>query len=141
MLAERMQQHGTHAWLVNTGYTGGKYGVGRRMSLKHTRAIIDAIHDGSLQDVEYATSPVFGLQVPTSCPNVPSDVLQPGTQWADTTEFSTTLQHLGALFVDNFKKYLGDAAAHVGADLAERIRSGGPDAAACTRAASNGSDE
>ncbi len=63
MLAERMQQHGTHAWLVNTGYTGGKYGVGRRMSLKHTRAIIDAIHDGSLQDVEYATSPIFGLQV------------------------------------------------------------------------------
>ncbi|CAI7860224.1 unnamed protein product [Closterium sp. NIES-54] len=79
LLAEQMKKHGTTAWLVNTGWTGGSYGVGSRMSIKSTRAIIDAIHDGSLLKEEFVTTPVFGLQVPTKCSGVPSEVLQPET--------------------------------------------------------------
>jgi phosphoenolpyruvate carboxykinase (ATP) len=67
MLADKMTQHGTTAWLVNTGWTGGRYGTGRRISLKYTRAIIDAIHDGSLAAAEYVTTPIFNLQVGSVC--------------------------------------------------------------------------
>ncbi|CAI7930737.1 unnamed protein product [Closterium sp. NIES-54] len=79
LLAERIKKHGSTAWLVNTGWTGGAYGVGHRMSIKHTRAIIDAIHDGSLAKAETVTTPVFNLLVPTTCANVPNECLQPET--------------------------------------------------------------
>ena len=79
LLAEKMKKHGTTAWLVNTGWTAGSYGVGHRMKLSHTRAIIDAIHDGSLHAAEYVTTPVFNLQAPKACGAVPSEVLQPET--------------------------------------------------------------
>lgn len=127
MLAEKMREHGTTAWLVNTGWTGGRYGVGNRISLKSTRAIIDAIHNGTLNQVSYTSTPIFGLQIPTSCPGVAASVLQPQQQWGDANEFNSTLEHLASLFVDNFKRYLDDATSHVGAELAERILSGGPD--------------
>jgi len=127
MLAEKMLQHGTHAWLVNTGWTGGSYGVGRRINLKLTRKIIDAIHNGSLAAAEYTTTPIFNLQVPTSCPGVPAEMLQPRTQWSDQPAFDTTLSHLGQLFVKSFAAYLDDAAQHVGQEMAERILKGGPD--------------
>lgn len=80
ILAEKIQKHQTAVWLVNTGWTAGGYGVGHRMKLSHTRAIIDAIHDGSLLQAEYVTTRVFNLQAPTSCNNVPSNVLQPESQ-------------------------------------------------------------
>eukprot|EP00475_Leptophrys_vorax_P006260 TRINITY_DN1384_c0_g1_i1.p1 TRINITY_DN1384_c0_g1~~TRINITY_DN1384_c0_g1_i1.p1 ORF type:complete len:553 (-),score=74.23 TRINITY_DN1384_c0_g1_i1:436-2094(-) len=79
LLAERMKKHGTTAWLVNTGWTAGGYGVGHRMSIKHTRAIIDAIHDGSLLKAETVTTSVFGLLVPKECANVPAECLLPET--------------------------------------------------------------
>ncbi len=63
MLAERMEKHGSHAWLINTGWTGGSYGVGYRFKLRHTRAIVDAIHSGELAEADYVTLPIFGLQV------------------------------------------------------------------------------
>ncbi|CAI5468904.1 unnamed protein product [Closterium sp. Yama58-4] len=106
LLAERMKKHGTTAWLVNTGWTGGSYGVGSRMSIKSTRAIIDAIHDGSLLKEEYVTTPVFGLQVPTKCNGVPTEVLQPETLWPDKAKYQQTLEKLGALFVKNFGKFV-----------------------------------
>jgi phosphoenolpyruvate carboxykinase (ATP) len=127
MLADKMSQHGTKAWLVNTGWTGGSYGVGSRISLKYTRAIIDAIHSGALDNVTFAEVPLFNLQVPTSCPGVPAVLLQPALQWADKADFNDTLSQLSALFVKNFKSYMEDAAQHVGADMAQRILSGGPD--------------
>ncbi|MDM8518886.1 phosphoenolpyruvate carboxykinase (ATP) [Anaerolineales bacterium HSG6] len=105
LLAQKMEEHGAKAWLVNTGWTGGPYGTGSRLSLKHTRSIIDAIHDGTLNDVEYVTDPRFGLDVPTSCPNVPSEVLTPKNTWADGAAFEDQAQKLAQLFVDNFEVY------------------------------------
>jgi len=105
MLAEKMREHGSNAWLVNTGITGGPYGTGHRMDLKHTRAIIDAIHDGSLDTAETITDPVFGFAVPTSCPNVPSDVLIPRDTWDDGDAYDTQAQKLVGLFRDHFKQY------------------------------------
>ncbi|MCA9899142.1 MAG: phosphoenolpyruvate carboxykinase (ATP), partial [Anaerolineales bacterium] len=81
LLAEKMAKHGASAWLVNTGWTGGPYGVGSRMKLSYTRSIIDAIHSGELENVDYVADPIFGLAIPTSCPNVPSDLLIPKNTW------------------------------------------------------------
>jgi ATP-dependent phosphoenolpyruvate carboxykinase len=83
MLAERLERHKVPVWLVNTGWTGGKFRVGRRMSLAHSRAIVDAIHSGALGKAEYSTLPVFRLQIPTTCPNVPDDILDPRKAWKD----------------------------------------------------------
>ena len=105
LLAEKLEKHGATAWLVNTGWTGGPYGVGKRMSLKHTRAIIDAIHSGALDNVEYVTDPIFGLAVPTSCPDVPSEVLIPKNTWADPVAYDKQAAKLAQLFNNNFEKY------------------------------------
>lgn len=125
MLCEKMQQHGTTAWLVNTGWTGGRYGVGSRISLKYTRAIVNAIHAGDLDSVEYDSEAIFNLQVPRDCPGVPSDLLQPETQWKVPQHFRATLEHLATLFIENFAKYQ-DGDKYVGADMAKRILAGGP---------------
>lgn len=125
MLADKMQKHATSAWLVNTGWTGGKYGVGKRISLKYTRAIIDAIHSGELDTVEYAATPIFGLKVPASIPGVPDEILRPENAWADKEEFATTLNKLGHMFVNNFEHF-SDGASFVGKDMATRIVMGGP---------------
>jgi phosphoenolpyruvate carboxykinase (ATP) len=105
LLAEKMERHGTTAWLVNTGWTGGAYGVGSRIRLKYTRAIIDAIHDGALDNVEYVTDPRFGLAVPTSCPNVPSEILKPKNTWADGAAYDAQQDKLAELFTTNFAPY------------------------------------
>ncbi|MEK6238360.1 MAG: phosphoenolpyruvate carboxykinase (ATP) [Planctomycetales bacterium] len=105
LLAERIRQNGSQAWLVNTGWTGGGYGVGERMSLKYTRAIIDAIHDGSLEKSPTEEDPVFGLQVPTACAGVPSEVLIPKKTWSDAAAYDAAAKKLAGLFTDNFKKY------------------------------------
>ena len=105
MLAEKIRQHGVRAWLINTGLTGGAYGVGERMSLKHTRAIIDAIHDGTLAPMPTAKDPTFGLEVPTECPNVPSEILIPRNTWADPVAYDRTARKLAALFTENFETY------------------------------------
>ncbi len=105
LLAQKMEVHGSHAWLVNTGWTGGPYGVGSRISLKYTRAIIDAIHNGSLNDVEYVTDPRFGLAVPTSCPNAPDNILTPKNTWTDTAAYDAQADKLATLFISNFAEY------------------------------------
>jgi phosphoenolpyruvate carboxykinase (ATP) len=118
LLAERLQKHGATTWLVNTGWTGGPYGVGHRMSLKHTRAILDAIHDGSLAKAETMEDPTFGFAVPTSCANVPSELLWPKNTWADQAAYDATAKKLAKFFVDNFKKFEAGAS--------EAIRAAGP---------------
>jgi phosphoenolpyruvate carboxykinase (ATP) len=105
MLAEKMRKHGSSAWLVNTGLTGGAYGTGKRIDLKSTRAIINAIHSGSLKDVETAKDDVFGVQIPTSCDGVSSKILVPRNAWSDKGAYDEQAKKLGGLFNKNFKKY------------------------------------
>ena len=105
LLAEKMKRHGATAWLVNTGWTGGAYGSGSRIILKYTRAIINAIHDGSLDNVDYVTDPIFGLAIPTSCPNVPSELLFPKNTWDHGEAYDKQARKLADLFIKNFEKY------------------------------------
>lgn len=105
LLAEKMAKHGASAWLVNTGWTGGPYGVGSRMKLSYTRSIIDAIHSGELENVDYVADPIFGLAIPTSCPNVPSDLLIPKNTWKDGAAYDKQAEKLANLFIKNFEKY------------------------------------
>ncbi|MEZ4594971.1 MAG: phosphoenolpyruvate carboxykinase (ATP), partial [Chloroflexota bacterium] len=105
LLAEKMAKHGASAWLINTGWTGGPYGVGSRMKLSYTRAIIDAIHNGALDNVAYVTDPVFGLAIPTTCPNVPDELLIPKNTWSDGAAYDKQSEKLANLFIKNFEKY------------------------------------
>jgi phosphoenolpyruvate carboxykinase (ATP) len=107
LLAERMRRHHARAWLVNTGWSGGPFGVGARMKLAYTRAIIDAIHDGVLADAPVCEDPVFGLQVPTVCPGVPAEVLIPRNSWADRAGYDRTAVKLAKLFQANFANFAG----------------------------------
>ncbi|MDR0871711.1 MAG: phosphoenolpyruvate carboxykinase (ATP) [Planctomycetaceae bacterium] len=107
LLAANMKKYNAKAWLVNTGWSGGKYGVGKRLSIKYTRAIIDGIHSGELAKSGKFVDPVFGLSIPLSCPNVPAEILNPRNLWADKNEYDKTAQHLAELFAQNFKKFEG----------------------------------
>jgi phosphoenolpyruvate carboxykinase (ATP) len=118
MLADKLRKHNAQTWLVNTGWSGGPYGVGSRMKLKYTRAIIDAIHSGALLEAPTQVDPVFGLAVPTSCPDVPSEMLQPRNTWADKAAYDEKAKKVASLFRENFKKYESQASAEV--------RAGGP---------------
>jgi phosphoenolpyruvate carboxykinase (ATP) len=118
LLAARLQKTGAQAWLVNTGWSGGGHGVGKRMSLKITRAILDAIHDGSLAKAEYSEDPVFGLRIPKTCPNVPAEVLTPKNTWQDKAAYDQKAKLLAGLFQKNFGKYADKAS--------EKIRAAGP---------------
>lgn len=113
MLAEKLRKHGAQTWLVNTGWSGGAYGVGSRIKLKYTRAIIDAIHSGALASVPTQDDPVFGLSVPTECPGVPAEMLQPRNTWTDKAAYDDKAKKVAQLFKDNFKKYEGQATAEV----------------------------
>lgn len=105
LLADKIQKHKSNVWLVNTGWSGGAYGAGKRMKLALTRAIMDAIHGGQLASAKTATDPVFGFEVITQCPGVPNEVLVPRQAWPDKAAFETTAKKLAGLFSDNFKKY------------------------------------
>jgi len=118
LLAEKMRTHSVHTWLVNTGWSGGAYGVGKRMRLQYTRAIIDAIHDGSLSQAPTLVDPVFGLEIPTSCAHVPDEILIPKNTWADPAVFDQTAAKLAGLFAENFKQYQNGAS--------EAVRAAGP---------------
>jgi phosphoenolpyruvate carboxykinase (ATP) len=118
LLARRMRHHEARAWLVNTGWTGGSYGAGSRIKLDYTRAIIDAIHDGDLTRVPYHQDPIFDLQIPASCPGVPTDMLVPRSTWTDQGAYDRAARNLAALFRDNFAKYADGAS--------EEVRQAGP---------------
>src|SRR5690606_8173633 len=109
LLAKKLAQHGACTWLVNTGWTGGPYGVGHRMSIAHTRAILDAIHSGELDRAPCVEDPVFGLAVPTACPGVPAEVLQPRNTWADKAAYDRMARKLAGLFAENFRQYADQA--------------------------------
>ncbi|MCZ6816843.1 MAG: phosphoenolpyruvate carboxykinase (ATP) [Planctomycetota bacterium] len=105
LLSERLARHKAKCWLINTGWTGGAYGVGSRIKLKHTRAIIDAVHNGTLDKVEMTTDPIFGVSVPRTVPGVPEDVLDPKKTWSDPAAYTQSARKLGQLFHDNFQDY------------------------------------
>ena len=105
LLANKMKTHNAKAWLVNTGWTGGAHGVGSRIKLKYTRAIIDAIHNGDLDNVDTVTDQEFGFEVPVSCPGVPSEILLPKNTWEDKDKYDETKQKLISLFQENFKQF------------------------------------
>lgn len=105
LLSEKMKQHNAKAWLINTGWSGGGYGDGSRISLANTRAIIDAIHNGTLENSEFKNDPFFGLAVPESCPEVPADILDPRSTWNDGAAYDDAARKLAEAFRENFKTY------------------------------------
>lgn len=112
-LGERIARHGTRVWLVNTGWTGGPYGTGRRMPIAYTRAIIRAALSGALDGVSFTRDPVFNVDVPTSCPEVPAAVLQPRGTWANPADYDQAARRLAQMFVDNFRTFEGQVAPEV----------------------------
>lgn len=125
MLAEKMQKYGATGWLVNTGWSGGRYGVGSRIKLPYTRKIIDAIHSGSLLTANCIKSEVFGLEIPTEIKGVPSEILNPVNAWEDKVAYKETLMKLAGLFKKNFEVF---ADYKIGKDskLTEEILAAGP---------------
>jgi phosphoenolpyruvate carboxykinase (ATP) len=105
MLGERIAEHGSRVWLVNTGWTGGPYGTGHRMKLGFTRAMVTAALSGQLDHAHYAADPVFGFEVPTKVPGVPSDLLAPRSTWADGGAYDAQAAKLAGMFRDNFEKF------------------------------------
>ena len=109
MLSNKIREAKVNVWLVNTGWTGGPYGVGSRMSLKYTRALITAALEGQLDNVEYDRHEVFGIALPLTCPEVPSEVLNPRNTWQDKDAYDQRANHLAAAFLQNFEKFAADA--------------------------------
>lgn len=105
MLGKKMKEHDVNVWMINTGWSGGPYGIGHRMKLPYTRAMITAALEGKLDNVEYEAHPVFGMMMPKECPGVPADVLNPRNTWADKNAYDEKAKDLASQFVKNFEKY------------------------------------
>jgi phosphoenolpyruvate carboxykinase (ATP) len=105
LLGAKLEGSDTRVWLVNTGWTGGSYGVGSRMKLSYTRAMITAALEGKLDNVKFETLPVFQLAIPTTCEGVPSDLLNPRNTWNDQALYDQTAHHLAQKFQNNFRKF------------------------------------
>ncbi len=115
LLKEKIERHDAHVWLVNTGWSGGSYGAGRRMSLANTRAIIDAIHSGELVGVETRNDPFFGLAVPKTCPRVDTAIMQPAEAWQDKGAYQAAALKLAKLFHKNFEQFREQSSPAIGA--------------------------
>ncbi len=114
LLGKKLEAHpDVKVWLINTGWSGGPYGVGNRMKLSYTRAMITAAMNGELNQVDYVAHPVFGFEMPTRCPNVPTELLIPENTWSDKEEYARKANELGLLFVKNFEKYAAQANAEI----------------------------
>ncbi|MBX3459697.1 MAG: phosphoenolpyruvate carboxykinase [Planctomycetes bacterium] len=118
LLADKLTRHGAQCWLLNTGWTGGPYGVGKRMSIKHTRALLNAALEGKLNAVEYAHRPLMNLHYPVKAPDVPAEILDPRNTWADKAAYDEKAKHLAQLFKDNFKQFEDG--------VSEAVRAAGP---------------
>ena len=118
MLRDKITRHEVNCWLLNTGWVGGKYGVGKRISIKYTRTLLNAALDGKLLDVPYQEDPVFGFQVPKKCEDIPDSVLDPASSWGSRDQYDNAYRQLAARFIENFKKFADDCS--------EDVRAGGP---------------
>lgn len=105
MLGQKISEHNTRVYLINTGWSGGPYGVGKRMDLKYTRAMVTAALNGELEKVRFKHDDIFNLDIPTSCPGVPSEILDPRNTWSDKNEYDLSANRLAELFVKNFQKF------------------------------------
>jgi phosphoenolpyruvate carboxykinase (ATP) len=120
LLGEKIEKHQVQCWLVNTGWTGGPYGVGQRMRIEHTRAMIRAALGGELQGVGYQPDPVFGVLVPDGCPGVPDGVLKPRHTWSEPAAYDDQARQLAGMFARNFEQFATMAR--------EEVRAAGPPA-------------
>lgn len=115
LLGQRLAQHGTQVWLINTGWSGGPYGVGERIAIPHTRAMVNAVLDGKLDGIACTEDPVFGLQIPESCPEVPAAILDPRSTWTDGAAYDAQARKLAGMFEENFAKFAAQVDAHIAA--------------------------
>ncbi|MCL4281795.1 MAG: phosphoenolpyruvate carboxykinase (ATP) [Flavobacteriales bacterium] len=123
MLGKLMKEHGVHVWLVNTGWSGGAYGTGERMKLRLTRAMVSAALQGQLDNVDYVKHPVFGVSMPTNCPEVPAEILDPRNTWKDKAAYDAQADKLATAFQTNFNKYRDNASEEiVKAEPAARVK-------------------
>lgn len=113
MLGKKMNDHNVNVWMINTGWSGGPYGVGSRMKLSFTRAMITAALEGKLDNVEYAQHRVFGMMMPTECPGVPGEILSPRNTWTDKDAYDATAKNLAGQFIKNFEKYASGASEEI----------------------------
>ncbi|MEE9186723.1 MAG: phosphoenolpyruvate carboxykinase (ATP), partial [Bacteroidota bacterium] len=118
MLGEKIAKHNVNCWLVNTGWSGGPYGVGQRMKIAYTRAMVRSALNGALAKVPTEPDPIFGLHLPASCDGVPSEVLKPWNTWKNPQAYQEKAMELAARFKNNFDQFA--------ADVTEKIRSAGP---------------
>jgi phosphoenolpyruvate carboxykinase (ATP) len=121
MLAEKIRKHHTKVWLINTGWSGGSYGTGSRIKLRFTRAMITAALEGKLDNVQYRTHRVFGLEMPTTCPEVPSEILSPRHSWKDMDAYDAKANLLAERFINNFKKF-EEGVSHEIREAAPKVR-------------------
>jgi phosphoenolpyruvate carboxykinase (ATP) len=117
LLGKKMDEHGTRVYLINTGWTGGPYGIGKRMNLPHTRAMVTAALSGAIDKAQAKHHDIFNLDMPTSCPGVPDEVLDPRNTWHDKDRYDAAARRLAALFAKNFEKF---------GSVAKEIASAGP---------------
>ncbi|HSC53788.1 MAG TPA: phosphoenolpyruvate carboxykinase (ATP) [Phnomibacter sp.] len=113
MLGEKMRQHEVNVWMINTGWNGGPYGIGKRIKLDYTRAMITAALNAELDDIKYTTTPYFNLQVPVACPGVPAEILNPSKGWTNAQLFNEKAIALAKEFLQNFEKYASGVNAEV----------------------------
>lgn len=105
LLRKKITRYNVNCWLLNTGWVGGPYGIGKRISIQYTRAMLSAAISGSLANVDYETDPIFGFEVPRNCPGVPDEVLNPASAWSSESDYTIRYQDLAARFIDNFRKF------------------------------------
>ena len=113
LLKRKIERHGAQCWLVNTGWVGGPYGIGKRISIRYTRALLSAALTGQFEHVPYVKDPVFGFEVPSQCPNVPDDILDPASSWPNRIEYDKKYRQLAERFIDNFRKFEDQSPAEV----------------------------
>lgn len=109
LLADKIRKHNSTVWLLNTGWTGGPYGVGHRMELGHTRQMLSEALEGNLSDATFEIDPVFGLAVPTEVSNIPSELLMPRNTWDDKDSYDQKADKLAAMFAENFEQFEEEA--------------------------------
>jgi phosphoenolpyruvate carboxykinase (ATP) len=106
LLSQKMAEHGANCWLVNTGWVGGRFGVGKRISIRHTRNLLNAALEGKLDKVKYRKDKLFGFEVPKECPDVPADVLDPSGSWGNKDEYWKKYDAMAARYIENFKQFV-----------------------------------
>jgi phosphoenolpyruvate carboxykinase (ATP) len=113
MLGEKLRSNEANVWLINTGWTGGPFGTGKRIKLAYTRAMVTAALEGKLDEIDFDKLAIFNLQIPVSCPDVPAELLNPRNTWKDKEQFDGQIIKLANLFNKNFEKYTAGVSAEI----------------------------